>query len=338
MKLILHIGTEKTGTTSIQTYLYENRDLLIESGFYIPKIFGKINHRKVPAYCVRAEKLDEFHKSNHIVTEEQFIVFKQNLYKEIQDEFKNLPNNIHTVIISSEHFHSRLIFQDEVDNVQKLFAPFFSEIKIITYLRRQIELVTSLYSTDLKSGNIVPELNTFIKNRCVLQSPYFNYVKFLSLWENSFGKENLEVRLFEKTKLYENNLILDFSFFNFGEHLKNMRENLIFPAKENESIAPVGQELLLLLNQKKAKGTFDKYNVIMNKINHIYKGEGKQPDHESAIDVMNIYAHSNEIVRQKYFPSYETLFSSSFEKYKKTDTLLSYEKELKLFSELIGLF
>ena len=35
-KCILHIGTEKTGTTAIQEYLKSNRDALAKQGFYHP--------------------------------------------------------------------------------------------------------------------------------------------------------------------------------------------------------------------------------------------------------------------------------------------------------------
>lgn len=337
MKLILHIGTEKTGTTSIQKYLYQNRDLLEENGIYIPKSFGNINHRSIPGYCKRSDKFDDFHIASGILTKEERKSFEKEFENSIKNEFKTIPKHIHTVIISSEHFHSRLLFQDEIDNVKKLFEPFFKEIKIVVYLRRQIDLATSLYSTELKSGNVVPEINIFIKKRCLAQSHYFNYEKFLSLWECTFGKENLEIKLFDKEKFYENNLILDFSFFAFGELLENIRQSLVFPEKENESLTPLGQEILLLLNEKKAKESFDKYNSIANKINHLYRGEGKHPNYELAIDVMNIYAESNQQIQKKYFQTHERLFSNSFEKYKNLNTPSDYEKELKLFEEILEL-
>ena len=34
MKLLLHIGTHKTGTTALQQFLYANRELLAACGFH----------------------------------------------------------------------------------------------------------------------------------------------------------------------------------------------------------------------------------------------------------------------------------------------------------------
>lgn len=42
MKCILHIGIEKTGTKSIQHFLFHNSDLLLSQNYKITKGLGKI--------------------------------------------------------------------------------------------------------------------------------------------------------------------------------------------------------------------------------------------------------------------------------------------------------
>ena len=42
-KIYLHIGTAKTGTTSLQKYLYENRNKLILDGFIYPEPYSNPN-------------------------------------------------------------------------------------------------------------------------------------------------------------------------------------------------------------------------------------------------------------------------------------------------------
>ena len=37
MELIIHIGTHKTGTSSLQTFLATNRSVLIKHGIYYPE-------------------------------------------------------------------------------------------------------------------------------------------------------------------------------------------------------------------------------------------------------------------------------------------------------------
>ena len=50
MKCILHIGTEKTGTTLLQEWLYHNITSLSKCGIYLSEIIGKPNNQLVPAY------------------------------------------------------------------------------------------------------------------------------------------------------------------------------------------------------------------------------------------------------------------------------------------------
>jgi len=49
-KAILHIGTEKTGTTSIQLYLYENRARLARQGYLFPETCDYLSSRKLVVF------------------------------------------------------------------------------------------------------------------------------------------------------------------------------------------------------------------------------------------------------------------------------------------------
>ena len=60
--LVLHIGTEKTGTTSIQEFLKKNRDKLRKKGVYIPQspMVGNGNHRWIPSLANNDDFSDDF--------------------------------------------------------------------------------------------------------------------------------------------------------------------------------------------------------------------------------------------------------------------------------------
>ena len=52
MRCILHIGTEKTGSTSLQTALSVNREHLSERGIFYSKAAGTLNSRALAAaFC-----------------------------------------------------------------------------------------------------------------------------------------------------------------------------------------------------------------------------------------------------------------------------------------------
>ena len=148
----MHIGTEKTGTTSIQNYLYLNQKKLKSSGFHFIQSAGTTNNRALPSFCMNEDRFDDFFRDQGIKTLEQKHDFRKTFLEEFENEIRSAPSSVHTFIMSSEHFHSRLRSEEEVDNVYKLLSAYFDEFKIICYLREQVDTCTSFYSTHLKSG------------------------------------------------------------------------------------------------------------------------------------------------------------------------------------------
>ena len=69
MKLILHIGTEKTATTSTQRWFRENRDLLIEQGVYYSRVLGPETHRKLCLWALGENRKDEGFLNHDLKTE-----------------------------------------------------------------------------------------------------------------------------------------------------------------------------------------------------------------------------------------------------------------------------
>lgn len=49
MQIILHIGTEKTATTTLQRFLYQNRKTLLEAGYGLSDVLDRPNNRALPA-------------------------------------------------------------------------------------------------------------------------------------------------------------------------------------------------------------------------------------------------------------------------------------------------
>ena len=62
MKLILHIGSEKTGTTAIQRFFKKNRERLIQNGIYYPlaPMVPDGNHRWGPLFANNNDYIDDF--------------------------------------------------------------------------------------------------------------------------------------------------------------------------------------------------------------------------------------------------------------------------------------
>ena len=339
MKLILHIGTEKTGTTSIQKFLSINRELFLQHGYYIPLNMGHNNHRRIPSCCMREQRFDNFHKDNSILTIEDKIAFKKEVENDIADELSHLPNNIHTVIITSEHFHSRLKYQDEVDSVKELFSSYFDKFEVIVYVRRQIDMATSLYSTAIKGGSTETNINQFIKKVCRFDNHYYNYKIFLSMWEHTFNDAAITVRLFNKKEFHHGNLLLDFTNTISNNLIDEIKDKLHLPNNVNESLTVFGQDAMCIINRYmptyiEGKGPNRKYIQMRRTIIEQCSGKGKQPDHNIALEVMETFFDINEDVCRKYFPNRKTLFDNALDIFSDIPSNTP-ENELKVLEEAV---
>ena len=218
MKAILHIGSPKTGTSTIQIFLERNRQSLKKQGIVIPSgvYYAEHNayfavHHKLAAATYLPEvrgKCPQF--LSYAGLEEDFPSFENGLTPEDQDKlWENYRREIETncrkddlVIFSDEmqfFFH-----ENEVIRVKELLDSLFDDVTIILYLRRQPELLVSLYNTYCQVG--IP-WNIFNLLRC---TPELNYDQVVKRW-SIFGKDKLKIRLFDKQEFHNNDLLSDFS-------------------------------------------------------------------------------------------------------------------------------
>lgn len=54
-QVTLHLGTEKTGSTSLQSYLFQNADRLRQRGVFYPRQFGEGPHVQLTALGLRED-------------------------------------------------------------------------------------------------------------------------------------------------------------------------------------------------------------------------------------------------------------------------------------------
>jgi hypothetical protein len=207
MHCILHIGTEKTGTTLLQKWLYDNKEALSEQGIALTKSGGKPNNRKLCAYCQNS--MDNYFKRHDIYDKEGRQSFFQGFEKEFRSEIESIEKsgNKH-VIFTSEHFHSRLTEVSEIEKLKNLLSSMFDDFTVICYFREQSRVRTSLYSTFLKIGETkkIEEFQSEISE----DDHYYNYRDFFTKWETVFGKNSLLPRLYEEEKLIQSDIRVDF--------------------------------------------------------------------------------------------------------------------------------
>lgn len=206
MLCILHIGTEKTATTLLQKWLYENEENLSSQGVALTQKCGVTNNRKLVSYFQTS--LDDYLKKESVFTKSDRKGFFEPFHRELSSEISEKSNRHESFIFTSEHFHSRLHSEKEIENLKLFLDKFFTDYKVICYFREQSRVRTSLYSTGLKRSNsdAIEESNRGSTDN----SHYYNYFDFFGKWESVFGRDSLHPRLFEKSQFVDGDIRKDF--------------------------------------------------------------------------------------------------------------------------------
>lgn len=189
-KLILHIGCPKTGTTTLQKWLYENRDFLLESGIYLPTSIGSPNNRCLSAAFDPQKSMNDGIVSRfctaHSLPNSCHLTFKKKVLEAFENEAKKVSSDF--FIITSEHFHQLLDGEDSVVELSEFLHGFFDSILVVCSFREQYSMCRSRYFTALKMGKSQPFYETL--RGCSLNSHPYNHLNSARLWSSVFGKDN----------------------------------------------------------------------------------------------------------------------------------------------------
>lgn len=314
MRVIVHIGTEKTGTTTIQKLLYRNRETLAKRGFHVLRCAGRLNHRALPSYCMRENRRDDYLRNRLVNKPETRESFRKTLREAFSDEIASLDNHLHTVLISSEHFHSLLVHPDELEILRELLQSCFSDIRILVYLREQVDTALSRYSTAIKAGR-TQDLETFLQS-CSAKSGFYNHDVTLATWEQVFGREQIEAALFSRQDFVEQDLVTDFLSRIDPDLLGALDTDV---ETENESLNSLGQTVGRAINLafpvfEDGIGANPLRARLMDDNYRHFRGRGEPIDQAQRDALSKQFQAANEAVRKRYFPHRERLFARPVEK------------------------
>ncbi|HEG4692280.1 TPA: hypothetical protein SD903_000708 [Campylobacter jejuni] len=297
MTCYLHIGTVKTGTTTIQNFLENNREFLKQQGYYYPHFYSNLCSYKLPK-IFKVVQEDVYYNACVAKTEYE----QKSELERLKNEIIN--SKLNTVILSSECIHE---FSFEIHELQKLKNALhnigFKKIYIIIYIRNPFDLMVSFYNTELllnrkERYSLFEDINKSINYGLHIA----NHKKTLQNYIQVFKKNNLIVRIFEQDEFYNQNLLKDFIFC-----LKAQWSNNFIASKPlNETINLLGIEMTRYINLYINNSSFlpmlqkhfsfkdlDLKFLPQKKIYHLYN---------------SFFSNSNEWVRKEFFPHKERLF------------------------------
>jgi hypothetical protein len=231
MKLILHIGTHKTGTTALQQFLYENRELLAARGFH---------------YATPPHGLQEANLVANALNVGQSNIVQAFLGKQI-----NLARQIgaQTILASAENFYAMSVLdamqrrevcanaveRDRalIETLQSLMPEGIDTPEVVCYFRRPDRYAESLYSQHVKRGIIFD--GTFAEFLPIIKPALF-YNEHMQAWSDVFGKSNCTVRLYEPVRA---DIVTDFL-----ENVVSMGDSAQFVGREHHANERVSRDVL----------------------------------------------------------------------------------------------
>ncbi|MEA1942837.1 MAG: hypothetical protein U9P68_11395 [Pseudomonadota bacterium] len=313
----IHIGTEKTGTTTIQDFLYRNASALEAAGHAVLSNMGGRNHTRLAAYAMAdTGPANSLHLRYRIDGPQARAAFDAGVEADLAKAVEAAPSARH-LLASSEHLQSRLRTTDELEKLKALFARHVKTCKIVVYLRRQDEMAVSLYSTRLKAGNVAK--STLFPAEGSLPFMY-DYAALMDRLVAVFGEENVIVRLFDRGQLVEGDLIADYADAIGLDGVADLER----PDARNPSLSNLGIRFLEAFNEHvpdRVDGQFnrERRNLVPIMEEH-FAGRSALVARAEAEAFYDRFCEGNATIRARFFPELdrETLFSEDFSAYPET--------------------
>ncbi|HCS90742.1 MAG TPA: hypothetical protein DIW77_12025 [Chromatiaceae bacterium] len=302
MRVILHIGVHKTGTSAIQEFLYKNSALLHAQGFLYPRS-GRfhLNHNPIAWPYIDSVFLPDRSKP---FFSDFGLPPASEMWESLNKEAAHAEMDC--MILSGEDFclvRDPCVLRESIEG---------AEIRILVYLRRQDHLLLSIYNEDVKNAVFARTEKFADFQRENRLAPLLDYATLLGKWEQAFGRHSIQVGVYEG-KLASHDLLGDFAA-RIG---LQWNDDFWLPtARSNPRIGPVALELKRRFNVRKP--SFQQNDVLLDALAGIHEGNSADSgDFIFSDQARNAFLRrfdaGNRIVAERYLGQHnnKTLFDES---------------------------
>ncbi len=226
MKVLLHIGTFKTGSTMLQFALGRDREYLFEKGYLYDCFFEKMFLHSNLAYGLLKEALIHYGLFEYYRDHPRFTNVAQDPEMIIDNIRKRCDGR--DIIISSEALFAdsyrtligldasddRIGYMDDINRFMRrrlyeLLSPVTDSIDVLCYLRRQDYYIESQYKqvsrTPWFTGSHPTDFESFIEAKPV----HLDYYPELKDWAEVFGKDSVRIKKYDRD-LISKGIVNDF--------------------------------------------------------------------------------------------------------------------------------
>ncbi|MEZ0578833.1 hypothetical protein [Nocardioides sp. MH1] len=233
--VVLHIGSGKTGTSTIQRMLRRNAEALRAAGFIYPRTPGRARHTRLGLF-VRPD--DELVRHPDWLTGEpgEPAVFRRTFRRRLDHELDG--SEVDGVVFSDEGL---FVASDRaVTRMRRLLGRYDGSVRLVVYLRRQDDHLVSRYQQVVKMGETTP-LTTWMQQDW---TGTYDYSLRLATWAG-LQPDAFVVRRFERERMVGGDLVSDFLD---AAGMAVDPSALSHTDARNESLGAEAIELLRILN------------------------------------------------------------------------------------------
>jgi hypothetical protein len=192
----IHIGVNKTGSKSIQHTLFKNREKLLPHGINYSSIEPNLGPALFSLFSTAPDK-DVRNIRRRMDTPEKAAIYNEAIRRKLVEEFAK--NTSPKMVISAEGLST---LPKGPEHLKALLDPYASKYRIIVYVRDYYDYTNSAVLQRLKDGEILGDPNAKLKIP--------RYKHWLWRYIRAFGRENVDIRLFDPKRFVGGDLIPDF--------------------------------------------------------------------------------------------------------------------------------
>jgi hypothetical protein len=201
---ILHIGGEKTGSTTLQATLAANRGALADRGILYSLVAGRTNHHGLALYATEGRHASDLRDAQGLGEDAAFAAFMEGFPDRLRREAE--ASGARILVFSSEHLSSRVVTVGEVARIRALLDTLAEGVRVVFYARPQEELVAAGWSTMLKSGATDP----FDPDRLLRSGTPLDHAAVVERWCTAFPEACWRLRPFQAGQLEGGDVVEDF--------------------------------------------------------------------------------------------------------------------------------
>lgn len=237
LDLVMHIGSGKTGTSSIQSFMNRNRARLAELGYLYPLAPGRKRHTRLGLFIQPDHALDarpSWSRENFTSPEAFREEFQRQLFSEINE------SGLSRVVFSDEALYG--CGDEPLRRLRHFVDPIARSLRLVVYLRRQDDHMVSRYQQVVKVG----ETRTLVERAHVLDlARTYDYHARMTAWKQRLEPTEFVVRRFERDRFVDGSLYQDFLD---AAGIDVRADDLTPILRANESLDADSVEFLRILN------------------------------------------------------------------------------------------